>query len=219
MTEKTEIKPLTRSEKEAKIKDKAGFVIVFLAALLAINTMIGGSNSSKIQNNTIQANNMWAWYQAKNVRGVLYEINAAETQIPANKEKFLAEAKRMSDDKKEIMEKAKALEAERDKAKERSPWFTWGGSILQISIVLLTASILAASMPMFWVSTIVGAVGAVIVSQALWMWLPWLVQVYYYYYQQGVVICIDTLVKILIIGNIRCAKNRIVAPMEHVQKI
>jgi hypothetical protein len=175
MTEKTEIKPLTRSEKEAKIKDKAGFVIVFLAALLSINTMIGGSNSSKIQNNTIQANNMWAWYQAKNVRGVLYEINAAETQIPANKEKFLAEAKRMSDDKKEIMEKAKALEAERDKAKERSPWFTWGGSILQISIVLLTASILAASMPMFWVSTIVGAVGAVIVSQALWMWLPWLV--------------------------------------------
>lgn len=175
MTEKTEVKPLTRSEKEAKIKDKAGFVIVFLAALLAINTMIGGSNSSKIQNNTIQANNMWAWYQAKNVRGVLYEINAAETQIPTNKEKFLAEAKRMSDDKKDIMEKAKALEAERDKAKERSPWFTWGGSILQISIVLLTASILAASMPMFWVSTIVGAVGAVIVTQALWMWLPWLV--------------------------------------------
>ena len=168
-----EKKPLTRSEKEAAIKDKAGFVIVFLAALLAINTMIGGSNSSKIQNNTIQANNMWAWYQAKNVRGVLYEINAAETQIPANKEKFEAEAKRMSDDKKEIMEKAKALEAERDEAKKRSPWFTWGGSILQISIVLLTASILAASMPMFYVSAVVGAVGSVIVSQALWMWMPW----------------------------------------------
>jgi uncharacterized protein HemX len=170
---KKEVKPMTRSEKEAAIKDKAGFVIVFLAALLAINTMIGGSNSSKIQNNTIQANNMWAWYQAKNVRGVLYEINAAESQIPANKEKFEAEAKRMSEDKKEIMEKAKVLEAERDEAKKRSPWFTWGGSILQISIVLLTASILAASMPMFYVSTIVGAVGSVIVSQALWMWLPW----------------------------------------------
>lgn len=164
----------TRSEREAAIKDKAGFVIVFLAALLAINTMIGGSNSSKIQNNTIQANNMWAWYQAKNVRGVLYEINAVETNKPENKEKFLAEAKRMSDDKKEIMEKAKALEAERDEAKKRSPWFTWGGSILQISIVLLTASILAASMPMFYVSTIVGAAGAFIVSQALWMWMPWL---------------------------------------------
>jgi hypothetical protein len=174
MTEQAEKKPLTRSEKEAKIKDKAGFVIVFLAALLAINTMIGGSNSSKIQNNTIQANNMWAWYQAKNVRGVLYEISAAEAQKPENREKFLAEAKRMSDDKKDIMEKAKALEAERDIAKQRSPWFTWGGSILQIAIVLLTASILAASMPMFWVSTVVGAAGALVVTQALWMWLPWL---------------------------------------------
>jgi Domain of unknown function (DUF4337) len=172
MTEAT--KPLTRSEKEAKIKDKAGFVIVILAALLAINTMIGGSNSSKIQNNTIQANNMWAWYQAKNVRGVLYEINAIETTNPANREKFLAEAKRMSDDKKDIMEKAKALETERDLAKQRSPWFTWGGSILQIAIVLLTASILAANMPMFYISTVVGTLGGIIVSQALWMWIPWL---------------------------------------------
>ena len=171
---KTEVKPLSRSEREAKIKDKAGFIIVFLAALLAINTMIGGSNSSKIQNNTIQANNMWAWYQAKNVRGVLYEINAAETTNKDNKERFLAEKERMDKDKKEIMEKAKALEAERDAAKLKSPWFTWSGSVLQIAIVLLTASILTVSMPMFYISTVVGAVGAVLVSQALWMWIPWL---------------------------------------------
>ena len=170
---KTEVKPLSRSEREAKIKDKAGFVIVFLAALLAINTMMGGSNSSKIQNNTIQANNMWAWYQAKNVRGVLYEINAAETTNPTNKEKFMAEKERMDKDKKEIMEKAKALEAERDAAKLKSPWFTWSGSILQIAIVLLTASILAVSMPMFYISAVVGAVGSLLVTQALWMWMPW----------------------------------------------
>ena len=167
-----EKKPPSRSEREAAIKDKAGFVIVFLAAILAINTMLGGSNSSKIQNNTIQANNMWAWYQAKNVRGVLYEINAAETTKPENKERFLAEKERMEADKKEIMEKAKALEAERDLAKQRSPWFTWGGSTLQIAIVLLTASILAVSMPMFWISLVVGAAASVMVSQAIWMWLP-----------------------------------------------
>ena len=170
---KSEVKPLSRSEREAKIKDKAGFVIVFLAALLAINTMLGGSNSSKIQNNTIQANNMWAWYQAKNVRGVLYEINAIETNKPENREKFLSEKARMDADKKEIMEKARALEAERDEAKKRSPWFTWSGSILQIAIVLLTASILAVSMPMFYISAVVGAAGSLLVSQAIWMWMPW----------------------------------------------
>ena len=163
-----EVKPLSRSEREAQIKDRAGFVIVILAALLAINTMIGGQNSSKIMNNTIAANNQWAWYQAKNVRQVLYETAAVESKIPANREKFEAEAQRMSADKREIMEKAKALEAERDVARERSPWFTWGGSVLQIGIVLLTASILAVSMPMFWVSVVVGSVGSVLVSQALW---------------------------------------------------
>ncbi len=168
----SEVKPLSRSEREAKIKDKAGFVIVFLAAILAINTMIGGQNSSKIQNNTISANNQWAWYQAKNVRQVLYETAAVEAKIPENKAKFEAEAARMEADKKEIMEKAKKLEAERDVARQKSPWFTWGGSILQIAIVLLTASILAVSMPMFWISLAVGAVGTTFVSQALWMWLP-----------------------------------------------
>ena len=167
-----EKKPLSRSEKEAKIKDKAGFVIVFFAAILAINTMIGGQNSSKIMNNTIAANNQWAWYQAKNVRQVLYETSAVESKIPENKAKFEAEAKRMEEDKKQIMEKAKALEAERESAKQKSPWFTWGGSVLQIAIVLLTASILAVSMPMFYISVVVGALGSLFVSQALWLWLP-----------------------------------------------
>jgi len=167
-----EKKPLSRSEREAQIKDRAGFVIVVLAALLAINTMIGGQNSSKTMNNTIAANNQWAWYQAKNMRQVLYETAAVESKIPENKAKFEAEAARMKADKDEIMAKAKALEAERDVARQKSPWFTWGGSVLQIGIVLLTASILAVSMPMFWVSIVVGSVGAVLVSQALWMWMP-----------------------------------------------
>jgi hypothetical protein len=167
-----EVKPLSRSEREAQIKDRAGFVIVVLAALLAINTMIGGQNSSKIMNNTIAANNQWAWYQAKNVRQVLYETAAVESKIPTNRAKFEAEAHRMEVDKKEIMARARQLEAERELARERSPWFTWSGSVLQIGIVLLTASILAVSMPMFWISVVVGSVGSVLVSQALWMWLP-----------------------------------------------
>jgi hypothetical protein len=167
-----EKKPLSRSEREAQIKDRAGFVIVILAALLAINTMIGGQNSSKTMNNTIAANNQWAWYQAKNMRQVLYETAAVESKIPENRKKFEDDAARMKADKEEIMVKAQALEAERDVARQRSPWFTWGGSVLQIGIVLLTASILAVSMPMFWVSIVVGSVGAVLVSQALWMWIP-----------------------------------------------
>ena len=71
MTE--EKKPLSRSEREAQIKDKAGWVITVLAALLAINTYVANSNSSKVLKNTISANNTWAFYQAKSIKQTLAE--------------------------------------------------------------------------------------------------------------------------------------------------
>ena len=40
-----ESKPLSRSEKEAKIKDKAGWAITVIAALLAINTYVANGIS------------------------------------------------------------------------------------------------------------------------------------------------------------------------------
>ena len=64
----TEQKQLSRSEREAQIKDKAGWVIVVFAALLAINTYMGGSNRGKVLNNTIEANNTWAFYQSKSIK-------------------------------------------------------------------------------------------------------------------------------------------------------
>jgi hypothetical protein len=55
----------SRSEREAKIKDRAGMVISVFALLLAVNAWYGGGLSSKVLNNTIAANNQWSWYQAK----------------------------------------------------------------------------------------------------------------------------------------------------------
>lgn len=134
---------------EKEIKALAAISISIFAALLAINTLISGSNSGKVLTNTISANNIWAWYQAKNIRQVIYETSG-------NKK----EAERMQTDKDKLMEQAKALEAERDVARARSPWFTYAGSLLQIGIVLSTASILAIAMSLYWASIAVGLLGA-----------------------------------------------------------
>jgi spore germination protein GerM len=174
-------KPLSRSEREAKIKDKAGWVITVLAALLAINTLVGGGNSSKILNNTIAANNTWAFYQAKSIKQTAYEIasvQAADAGNPVIAEKYAAKAASYESEpetgegKKELMSKARTLDTERTEAKERSPWFTYAGSIFQIAIVLLTASILSVSYRLFQASVVVGTLGALLMSQALWLWLP-----------------------------------------------
>ena len=158
----------SRSEREAKIKDKAGLVINVFALLLAVNTWYGGKLSSTVLNNTIAANNQWSWYQAKNVRGVLYETAALEAR-PENKEKLIAERDRMEADKKEIAEKAKKLENKRDDAKKRSPWIGYANTAYQLSIVLLSASILAVSMPLFYASFGVAAIGVALSLNGLFL--------------------------------------------------
>jgi hypothetical protein len=181
MSEVVTPKPLSRSEKEALIKDKAGWVITILAALLAINTLMGGSNGSKVLNNTIDANNTWAFYQAKSIKQTLAEQSlddAVARKDTPKIEKLKAKIDRYESDpksgegKKELMAKARNLENDRAVAKSRSPWYTYAGSLFQIAIVLLTASILAVNNRLYHASIGVGAFGALLMSQAIWLWLP-----------------------------------------------
>jgi len=175
-----EKKSESRSEREAHIKDKAGWVITVLAALLAINTLMGGGNASKVLNNTIDANNTWAFYQAKSIKQTLAEMaydDAARAKDQAKMAALQAKIDRYESDpktgegKRELMAKARGLEDERSIAKQRGPWYTYAGSLFQIAIVLLTASILAVNMRLFWASLWVGGVGMALMSQAIWLWI------------------------------------------------
>ena len=177
----TEKKPLSRSEREAQIKDKAGWVITVLAALLAINTYIASGNSSKVLSNTIKANDTWAFYQAKSIKQTLAEMardDAVERKQYEKADKLTAKIDRYESEpatgegKKELMAKARALEAERDQIRKSGPWMTFAGSAFQIAIVLLTASILAVSMSLYFASIGVGLFAALLMSQGIWLWLP-----------------------------------------------
>jgi hypothetical protein len=161
----------SRSEREAKIKDKAGMVISIFALLLAVNAWYGGKLSSTVLNNTLGANNLWAQYQAKNNRLVSYEIAAKTTIDPALKKEFKAEAGRMDADKKEIAVEARKTEAAREEAKKSSPWIGYASTAYQLAIVVLSASILAVSMPMFWGSFIVAGVGVLLSAQGVWLFM------------------------------------------------
>ncbi len=162
----------SRSEREAKIKDKAGMVISVFALFLAVNSWYGGKLSSTVLNNTLGANNAWAQYQAKNNRLVSYEIASKTTSDPKLKAEFKAEAERMDSDKKEIAANARKMEADRELAKKSSPWIGYASTAYQLAIVVLSASILAVSMPLYWASIVVGALASLLMSQGIWLWLP-----------------------------------------------
>ena len=168
----------SRSEREAKIKDKAGLVINVFALLLAVNTWYGGKLSSTVLNNTIKANDTYAFYQSKSLKQTMAEYARDDAEARGDKKKVEALTAKIDryenepkEGKKDLLAKAKALEAERDDAKLRSPWIGYANTAYQLAIVLLSASILAVSMPLFWGSFGVAAIGILLSSQGLLLWM------------------------------------------------
>ena len=173
--------PGSRSEREAKIKDKAGMVINVFALLLAVNAWYGGKLSSTILNNTISANNTYSFYQAKSVKQSLAETameeaiddgNMARAESLREKIERYESEPATGEGKKELLAKAQKLEAERDEAKQRSPWIGYAGTAFQLAIVILSASILAVSMGLFWASFGVAGLGIILASQGVFLWMP-----------------------------------------------
>jgi len=174
-----EQKPLSRSEREARIKDKAGWVITVLAAMLAVNTYIASGYSGKVLTNTIAANNMYSFYQAKSIKQTLAEQSLDDATARGETikiEKLQAKIARYESDlatgegKKELLEGAQQLEADRDMARQHGPWLTFAGTGFQLAIVLLSARIVAVCMPMFYGSLAVGGIASLLLSQGIWLW-------------------------------------------------
>ena len=174
----TEVKPLSRSEREAQIKDRAGWVITVIALLLAVTTYMASGFSSKILSNTIKANDTWNFYQAKSIKQSIAEGQLEATTDPKRREQLQAKIDRYESEpdkgegKKELMAKALKIEAERDEAKKHTPWLTFAAMAFQLAIVLLSASILAVDNRMFWGSIGVSIFGAMLLTQGIWLVIP-----------------------------------------------
>ena len=167
--------PTTTSD---KIRSKAAMIISIFAAVFSINAFIGGQLSSKILNHTIEINDIYGFYQAKSIKQTMTEF-AQEDALRAGDKKRADELQIRIDryetdpasgeGKRELLAKAKATEEIRDHAKKQSPWIGIAGSVMQIAIVLLTASILSSGMLMFWAGLGAMGVALVIMAQGLFL--------------------------------------------------
>ena len=169
-----------RQASEAKMKDRAGMVISVFALILAVNSWYSNKLSSQTLNDTIAANDVWSFYEAKSIKQMLAEQNleaAVARKDTERVEKLEAKIARYESEpatgegKRELMAKARALEAERDRAKKQSPWIGFAGTLYQLAIVVLSASILAVSMSMFWGSFFVAGLGLLLTAQGLFLFI------------------------------------------------
>ncbi len=179
-------------------KQRAAVAIAFFAMLLAI-TGLGGQNATKdALNSNVEASNYWNFFQAKNMRQTAYalaadEIEAAWLATPGLSEdartalkdkaaKYRATVVRYetepatSEGKKELVARAKQLEAKRDHALRQDPYFDYAEALLQIAIVLISVAIVA---DVVWLSFFGGAIGVIggllmINGFTLWINVPFL---------------------------------------------
>jgi Domain of unknown function (DUF4337) len=178
-------KVLSRSEGEAVMKGRGAITISIYAALLAICTLVSASYSGKVLTNTLKANDTWAFYQAKSIKQAITEMaldDAIRAKDTAKAEDLKAKIARLESDpasgegKKELAAKGVSLENERDAAKVRSPYLSFASAFLQIAIVLSSTAILAVSMEMLFASIAIGAAGALLLANGIWLFyqIPWL---------------------------------------------
>ena len=149
------------------------------AVLLAI-TSLGGNNATKeMMLSQQQASDQWAFYQSKALREHLYRTNGLRIELdllergagmkPEAKKRYeamlkdmRAEETRFGEEKNKIEEEAKHLEAERDKNLSKDPYFDYAEVLLQISIVMASISILAASRQIFYFATVSASLGTLL---------------------------------------------------------
>lgn len=173
-----------------------GVYVGILATLLAICGVGGGNASKDATRANIEVTNMWAFFQAKNIRRTAFSLAGDELELTLRSNTGMpAEARRaieekiktyreavahFTSDKKsnegldELFQRAKALEAERDTALRKDPYFDLSAAFLQIAIVLASVALIAGTNALLIVSGILAVAGTILMVNGftLWFTLP-----------------------------------------------
>ncbi|WP_324132118.1 DUF4337 domain-containing protein [Bosea sp. (in: a-proteobacteria)] len=166
---------------------KIALLIAVLALLLSLSEIGGKQAENESIAKNIDASNLWSFFQAKTIRGTTVrtaaeamEIDLAATTDPATRERmqkridgWKATVARYESEpdpqegRKELMARAKATEQVRDDQKARSENFEIASGLLQIGIVVASASIITSVGVLAYAAGGLGALSLVFMALAL----------------------------------------------------
>ena len=151
---------------------------VILAVCATLSTFKGAGYSTRAVLSQSQATNQWAYYQAKGIKGYLYEIQKEALELEFKKDKikgaktlkeeyekkidlYAQKIKKYEGEKAEISKEAKRLETLRDDAQKHSGIFGLAVIFLQIAILLSSIAALMKKKVVWVIGMGAGAVGVV----------------------------------------------------------
>ena len=159
---------------------RIGLLIAALAALLALLEAGGKSAQTEAINANVQASDLWAFFQSKTARMTTIRTAAesakfsllsdlpAETKAAIQKqidawnatvERYESEPQ-TGEGRKELTERAKEAQAERDRKLAAYHLFELGSAASQLAIVLASAAIITGLMFLVYLAGALGIVGA-----------------------------------------------------------
>ena len=195
------IRETTEEERvvDEHFRRRAAVAIGVLAMLLAIASLAGENASREMINNNILASDMWAFFQAKNIRQTANQLAADQLELVlAGQPKLPAGAretiqKRIADyrataaryesepdlkdpsnplkgeGKTQLTARAKAFEEKRDHAQRQLPSFEYAQALFQLGIVLGSVSIVAGSRALLGFGLTLGGVATFLMLNGLFL--------------------------------------------------
>jgi len=167
---------------------KIALLISVLALFLAFSETLGKSSQTAAVTLNVTSNDLWAFFQAKTIRMTVLSTAAEQMQIEADRATD-ADAKarlaktidgwkknvaRYDDDpasnegRKQLSERAKHAEHERDEALARYHNYEFASAAFQIGIVLASAEIITGIAALAWLSGLIGLAGLALTGVGFW---------------------------------------------------
>jgi hypothetical protein len=166
---------VTADERKEPWLNWLALTTVMLAVCATLSTFKGGSYSTRSVLSQTRAANSWAYYQAKSIKGYLYETQAEELglELAGGRQSAAARAgmqerlaayrerlDRYEREKAAIMAEAKGFETVRDDALKHSQTFGVAVIYLQVAILLSSVAALLRKRPVWLLGLGSGAMGA-----------------------------------------------------------
>jgi Domain of unknown function (DUF4337) len=166
---------------------KIALVIAILALFLSFSETLGKGAQNEATTKNIEASDLWAFFQAKDIRRTTLNVAADQTnllsagltdtaakaaldkQINAWRQtaaRYESDPK-TGDGRKELAEKAKGAEEERDTSMAKYHHYELASAAFQVGIVLASAAVITGMVGLAWCAGALGVVGAILLALGL----------------------------------------------------
>ena len=159
---------------------RIALVIAILALCLSFSETLGKGAQTEVVTKNIEASDLWAFFQAKDIRRTVVSVAADQTGLLAAKaaidkqiETWRQTAERYESDpkagngRKELEDQAKGAEEERDLSTAKYHHYELASAAFQIGIVLASAAVITGMLALAWCAGALGAVGLALTALGL----------------------------------------------------